>query len=102
VCVLFSNSGNTSTNRYDGTAWHLEDNASGDPMSMLFAGGRVQVHDDAFGVVHVPAVPLDPDGTTHFAPVRQLGPIVGSLSHAAPSAAGATHVPVVLAVGFTH
>src|SRR5512142_94069 len=52
--------------------------------------------------MHVPAVPLEPAGTTHFAPVRQPGPMVGSLSHAAPSAAGAMHVPVVLVAGLTH
>ena len=60
------------------------------------------MQDDAFGVMHVPAVLVDAEGTPHFAPVRHGGPIVGSLLHVAPSAAGAMHVPVAPADGFTH
>jgi hypothetical protein len=35
--LVFSNSGNTSTWRYDGTTWHVEDNAASLPASTLFA-----------------------------------------------------------------
>jgi hypothetical protein len=47
---------------------------------------------DAFGSVHVPAVP-DPL-TTHFAGVRHGGPTSGLLSQGDPSAAESTHAPV--------
>jgi hypothetical protein len=53
---------------------------------------RDQLHVDAFGGVHVPAVPLPLE--THFAGAKHGGPFVGSESHAAPSAAAATHVPL--------
>ncbi|HEY2367656.1 MAG TPA: hypothetical protein VGH87_14770, partial [Polyangiaceae bacterium] len=51
------------------------------------------MHVDAFGGVHVPAVPLPVE--THFAGDKHGGPFAGSESHAAPSAAAATHVPFV-------
>ena len=47
----------------------------------------------AFGVVHVPAVAVLAEGT-HLEGAKHGGPLVTSLSHAAPSAAGATHLPV--------
>jgi hypothetical protein len=48
----------------------------------------------ALGTVQVPFVPEDPEGTTHLEGLRQGGPIEGSLSHGASSAAAETHVPV--------
>jgi len=49
--------------------------------------------------MHVPAVPPAVVGMQR-AGVRHVGPVAGS--HAAPSAAGATHVPIVEPVGNTH
>jgi hypothetical protein len=53
----------------------------------------------ASGSAQVPAV-APGVGTTHLAGARQPGP--AAVSQAAPSAAGATHVPVAEPVGRTH
>ncbi len=45
-------------------------------------------------MVQVPAVPDEPLGMTQIAGERQGGPLAGSLSQAAPSAAVATQTPV--------
>ena len=50
------------------------------------------------GTVHVPDVP--PPVVTHFAGNKQSGP--AAVSQAAPSAAGAMHVPWVWPGGITH
>lgn len=59
------------------------------------------MHVAACGIVHVPAVVPGAVGT-HFAGERHGGPTLGSALHAAPSVAGAAHVPVLsVGVAFT-
>jgi hypothetical protein len=51
------------------------------------------MHFVASDTVHVPVVPPSAE-TTHLAGGVQPGPTVGSVEQEAPSAAGATHVPM--------